>query len=367
MRLLVAMLSAGLCACGDNVTPVDASQVAPGFQPAPHTPLPQISGHSNTVLSSVRLVTITYADDVARAQLDAFGALVVGSAWYQGVGYEYGVHAGSQVAKVHLGASPPSLTSAQAAQVVQQVVAQQLAPAPTSRDYQLLYMLHVPAKVGHAMLGEHGFHTEIIVHQVRAALAIVIDDAAPTVGAARMLIDASTDPYAEPDDGFYADPPANDPWSLVPGEVADLCDAMPAVALDDDHGELLVPRVYSNAAALGNKASCRPAEPDEVWTDVSADPSRIPRVVRGGQVTFHLTGWSTAQTADWALQLEAVEGSSLSLLQLSPELGDATINNGGRTQLILHAPITADLGETGAVYVRSGPSAQPWVVAIKVE
>ncbi len=361
------MLSVVLLACGDNIATIDAPQVAPPFEPAAHTPLPQISGHSNTVLSSVRLVTLTFADDPARAQLDQLGALIVQSAWYQGVGAEYGVGAGVAWAQVHLGPAPPSLTPVQAADVIQQAVAQELAPAPASRADQLLYLLHVPASVAHPAIAAPGFHTTVIVNHVTVPLAVAIDGAAPTETAARLLIDAATDPYNPPDDGFYADPPATDPWSLVPGEVADLCDAEPAVALDDDHPTLTVPRVYSNAAASSGKPPCRPATDGDLWTSVSADPGRIVKAARGALVSFRLTGWSTRQTDDWTLQLESVAGSSLTLTELSPELGPTTINNGGRATLTLQVPSNADLSETGAIYVRSGPTGHPWVVGVIVE
>jgi hypothetical protein len=168
-----------------------------------------------------------------------------------------------------------------------------------------------------------------------------------------------------PSDGWYADPPESDPWSVVRGEVADLCEQAPAQPLDDEHPALLVPRVYSNRAST--TGPCVPAAADEIWVDVTADPTRIPSVPRGGEVLFRLTGWSTQQTFDWPVTVLETETSGLSYLAMSPELNVTGINNAHRAVLILHAPSNADIGQVGAVYVLSGPSHNPWPVAFRVE
>jgi hypothetical protein len=365
-------LSAWLYACGDNVSLLDAGPVAPGFEPAPHAPLPQVSGHSNTVLSSVQLVTLTYQDDAERADVEQLGDLVVGSPWYTGVGAEYGVLAGSHLAKVRLGAAPAALGRPQIEAQIRDAVMRGLAPAPVSRSDQLLYLLYVPPQVARAAdLTGHGYHDAIELGGIQVPIAAVLEDdagiASTTAAAARLLINSATDPYGVPDDGYYADPPATDPWSLVQGEVADLCSGETPVPLDDDHPAMAMPRVYSNAAASAGGAPCKPVEPDELWNDVSAEPSRLQPVQRGGAFMFHLTGWSTHPMPDWTLRVEADDRSDFSIIDMQPELTSDTINNNQRVTLTVHAPITADIGQVGGVYVLSGPDAHPWTVGIVVQ
>jgi hypothetical protein len=202
---------------------------------------------------------------------------------------------------------------------------------------------------------------------VRFPFAVIVDDgtgvAATIVRAARQLIDTVTDPYLPPDDGYYTDPPMTDPWSLVSGEVADLCEGEDAV---NDAGYAL-PRVYSDRAASAGTMPCLPAGPDDVWSDVSAKPSQIQRVKPGGSVTFQLTGWSTRAQPDWKLRTHAAERSELSEDDTRPELSDETINNRTSVSLTLHAPADALPGTIGGIYVLSGPHGRPWAIGFIVE
>src|SRR5258708_25154969 len=86
---------------------------SPPFQQAPHAPLPQLQPHSGTVLSSVKLVTITWAGYEFQEQVEQFGDFVVHSKWLTTVGSDYGVGAGTHVRAPISHPAPSSLTDVQ--------------------------------------------------------------------------------------------------------------------------------------------------------------------------------------------------------------------------------------------------------------
>ncbi|HSS01933.1 MAG TPA: hypothetical protein VLM79_32970, partial [Kofleriaceae bacterium] len=197
-------------------------------------------------------------------------------------------------------------------------------------------------------------------------IVTVLDDGrgpeAMSVAAARQLINAVTNPYDPPNDGYYADPPPGDPWSLVRREVADLCDGEQPIA----EGNLMLPQVYSDLAAKAGKSPCEPAGPDDGWSDVSADPASMRMIPRGGSVTFVLTGWSTEEVPDWEIRTRVADFSEFTEAQMQPVLSDHVINNNTTVRLTLHAPLTALSGAPGGIYILSGASAHPWAVGFFV-
>ena len=369
-------LSACLWACGDNTAPPPDAHVDPKpFEPAPHIPMPRVFPHAGTVLQSVRLVTLTFDGYAARANVEAFGDMVVGSRWYVSAGAEYNVGAGSQIQKVSLGPAPASLTRQDIRDRVASLADRNLIALPESPgapEDGLVYLLYVPPGVAYS--DPPGTPSTRSYHEVlklgtgsKVPLAVVIDSGngdleATTVAAAHQLINTATNPYEVPRDGYYADPPLNDPWSLVLGEVADLCEAEDLVS----DGGYLLPRVYSNRAVAAGKSPCTPFVPDDDWNDVSAKPSQMPAVAAGSSTTYVLTGWSTREIPDWKLSLHAADRSDFTLNQMSPDLSSDTINNKSKVTLTLRVPAEATSGQTGGVYVRSGDK-HPWAVGFVVQ
>ncbi len=372
MRRVLAALSACLGACGDNSIPTpDANEGPPPFETAPHVAMPRVFGHSNTVLSNVQLVTLTFQDYPDRENVEAFGDMVVNSSWLRSVGFEYDVLAGTHLQKVVLGPAPASVTRDEIATLIKNALMTHAAPPPAPTGNQVLYLLYVPPTVtrGVDLTGLRGYHDVIMLDRVQVPIAVVLDDgtglAALTRTAGHQLIEAATNPYSPPTDGYYADLPISDPWSLVTGELADLCDGEPPVAMEGSG--FMVPRVYSNQAASSGAPPCTPAEPGQPWFDVSADPARMQVVHRGGSVTFVLTGWSTQPVPDWGLRTRAADFSKLTEDELRPEFSSTTINNNVKVTLTLHAPLGADYGAASGVYVLSGPDAHPWTVGFVVQ
>jgi hypothetical protein len=343
----------------------------PVFETAPHVPLPRVFGHSNTVLSSVQLVTITFQGYADRDGVEKFGDAVVASPWLASVGNEYNVLGGSHLQKVVLGAPPATLTRAAITALLTQVIEMHLAPPPAPVGNQVLYMLYVPPGVARDadLAAIRGYHGVIPLDRVQVPIAVVLDDgsglASTTRTAGHELIDAVTNPYAPPSDGYYADLPLSDPWSLVAGGVADLCDGEAPVPMGDSG--FMVPRVYSSRAASAGAPPCTPLEPGEIWNDVSANPARMQAIRRGSSATYMLTGWSTQPIDDWQLRTRAADFSKLTEDEMRPELSSTTINNNVTVTLTLHAPLHAEFGVAAGIYVLSGPNAHPWAVGFFVQ
>ncbi len=370
MRRFVMVLSACLWACGDNQTGPPDLQPDAGFQPAPHAPLPTVFPHTGTVLSAMQLVTITYAGYAAAPDVVAFGDALVASSWYRTTGAEYGVSQATHYKQVVLDAPPATLDRNHlAAQILDLIASGGVAP-PGASNNQLLFLLYLPvpqpAALGADLAGVSGYHEMLTLGSERFSIAVVIDDgsglATTTTRAAHQVIDAATDPYLPPNNGYYADPPQTDPWSLLRREVADLCEGEDAVI----EGRFAFPRVYSNTAAVASMTPCTPVRPGDVYYDVTAEPSQIQTIGRGGSFKFRLTGWSTGPLPSWNVRVRAAASSMLSQDEMRPELSSDTINNGETVTLTLHAPLEAVPGTTGGVAVLSGANQHLWAVGFIV-
>ena len=368
MRRLLTVVLACLCACGDNLLPVpDAMSGSGPFEPAPHAPMPIVFPHTATVLSSVHLVSLRYSDHAPMVDLAQFGQSLVTSDWYGHVGEEYGFGTGT-AELVDIGPAPASLSRGDiAAKIIGLITAGQL-PRPSANDNQLLYLFYVPPSVPHNGLAR-SYHTMLTLPDgVRFPIAVVLDNntspSALTTMAAHQVINAVTNPYTPPKDGYYADPPKTDPWSLVRGEIGDLCEGEEPVSYD----QFVYPRVYSNRAAAISMPPCLPIQPDDSWSDVTAEPSMIQMVAAGGSVRFKLTGWSTHPLPDWNIRIEVADSSQLSYDEMRPQLSSDTIKNGDTVNLTLHAPPEgAAPGTKGGVYILSGKNEHPWAVGFVVK
>jgi hypothetical protein len=368
MRRLALVLSACLWACGDNqIGPLDLPPDT-GFSPARHASLPKVIPHTSTVLSAMQLVTITYAGYAAADDVIAFGDALVASKWYEATGAEYGVSPAAHRQQVALGAPPAMLDRARiAAQIAEVITGSGAAPVDAIGN-QLLYLLYVPhpVELGADLAGVHGYHEMVTIDGTWYAFAVVIDGgtslAATTIQTAHQVIDAVTNPYLPPNDGFYSDPPEKDPWRLMRREVADLCEGDDVVI----EGGFAYPRVYSNIAAATRMTPCTPVRSGDVYYDVSAEPSQIQTIPPGGSFQFELTGWSTGPLLAWKVRVRAAASSMLSYEQMHPEFSSDMINNGETVTLTLHAPDDAVPGTMGGLELLSGGNEHPWAVGFVV-
>lgn len=368
--VLVVMI---LSACGDNVpaTPDAARPDAPAsFATAPHTPLPLLDRHDSYVLHHPKLVTITYSNYAAASQVEQFGDEVVASDWFTNAGREYGVGAATHEAKVHLGPAPATLKDTDLEALMHTLVTNRTVPTPPATGSEYLYMIYIPPSVtlDASLQGFYGYHQDTVLNGTRFAFAVILDDGSgidtTTSTAAHELIEAATDPYFDSGQlGWYIDPPASDPWYLIEGEIADVCDGEALIR----SGNFAVQRTWSNVAAAAGQSPCVPYDPDSVWMDVSADPPTMPTVPRGGTATFTLTGWSTQPVDDWTLDEYTADFSDFLDTEMTPQFSSNTINNGKTVTLTLHVPATAQSGKSGGIYVLSGKQIRPWAVGFIVQ
>jgi len=369
MRRLATVLLACLGACGDNrPAPPDAPLGVGPFQTAPHAPMPILFPHTGTVLSSVHLVTLKFTDHAAGLDLARFGNLLVQSEWYRQVGEEYFVGLGS-AELVDIGASPVSLSRADVAAKIVDLITTHRVPRPPVTDNQLLYLLYVPPSVMRGTGLGRSYHAMLTLSDgARVPIAVVLDTgggaAETTKMAAHQLINAVTNPYMPPKAGYYADPLDSDPWSLVRGEVGDLCEGEAPYV---EH-EFAYPRVYSNRAAMISMPPCMPFLPGDSWSDVTAEPAVIQMIPAGGSARFKLTGWSTSPLPAWNIRVEVADSSQLSRDEMRPSLTSDVINNAETVTLTLHAPPEgAAAGTKGGVYILSGENEHPWAVGFVVK
>lgn len=361
---LSACLAVGV-GCGDNFNvPSDAPVEPTPFRTAPHVLMPAMSDHAKIVLAHVQLVTITFQDDPVRDVAEAFGDAAMRSSWYATVGEEYLVTnppAAKAPRALRLGAAPATAARADLAALI---------PSAPEPDDEVLYLLYVPSHVprGPDLGTLRGYHSVVARGDRQIPFAVVLEDAvdrsaaALTSNAGRQLINAVTSPYPEPRDGYFLDPLATDPWSLVIGGPADLCVGEAPVV---EQG-VAYPMVYSNAfAEIG--FPCKPGHADDPWTDVTAKPARMPVVRRDTTATFQLTGWSTFEALDWQLGIRVSDRSAFTTAQMRPTLSEEVINNGRMVTLTLQVPADAPSGAAGGVYVLSGVNGHPWAVGFVVQ
>jgi hypothetical protein len=371
LSVLVSLPVFGVWACGDNRIELPDAYI---YRAAPHAPMPRVLRHKGNVLSSVQLVTITVAGYAARERVEQFGTMIVGSSWYTTVAAEYGVGSGTHVQQVVV--APPSgpMTRDSIATMVRQLISEDTVVRPQASGNQVLYLIYVPGAltIDGDLANVIGYHQSVALGTTRVPIAVAIDrldDAStdganpgndPTHIAAHQLINAVTNPYG---DGYHADPPMIDPWSLARGEVADLCEG----ERPNIESGFALPRVYSDAATVLGDPPCIPADPGDPWNDVTADPSTMPVMDPGTSTTFVLTGWSTREVPDWTLDTRVADFSELSESDMQPEFSDNIINNGLSVTLTLHVPGGARAGARGGVYVLSGENQHRWTVGFVVK
>jgi hypothetical protein len=359
--------------CGDDG--LDHGVVPPdgGFAPATHTPLPQVGANSGVIYAHPKLVTITYQDYAVKAQVEAWGDAVVNTSWWTTVGAEYGIGAMTHAAKYTIPVHSPNTTPIEDKDIeaeIKSLVATGVVPTPPYGDSEYIYMIYIPATVplGLSLQGLGGYHAMVTLPSgTRYSYAVVLDDNNlddTTVTSSHELIEAATDPYDPPLEGWIVNVQMPDPWYLALGEVADLCNFEDPV----QEGAYMYQRSWSNAAAAADKNPCIPNQ-DEAWETVSADPATMPTLAAGDSMDFTLTGWSTAlEMNDWTLDISTpADYSEFSPTEMVAHLSDKSINNGTTVTLTLKAPATAKSGQVGGMYVFSGPNYRPWVVGFVVQ
>lgn len=334
-------------------------------------PLPEVVNHGGEVLAHLNLVTVTFPDDPLGDDAVAFGAVAARSRWIEAVGGEYGVHAGAQLASWRSPTpAPASMMLDDVTALIEQLVASSAVPGPTHDGVPVLYAVYLPATTQLFFKDDPRpmcqWALAIHVWSNGKPIAIIPDcyQSLPgrTIGASHEMIEAATDPFGQ---GYYADPPADDPWSLVQPEVGDLCNE--SVALPE--GGFYFTRSWSNAeAGAWMPDPCVPAPPGDVYRIVLAAPATIVSAAAGATVTFDLTGWASSASAPWPIYLRHGWGGASraanDAMAWTAQLSAPTIGVGEHVTLTLTVPATLKSGDAAMVNVWSGEAPTP--IGIKV-
>ena len=351
----------------DSVVQQPPDLAMPGpFMTAPHTPYPQLSPHSGTVLPNINLVTITYSDYPYTSEVYAFGDKVFGSAWFKAAGSEYGVTSGTHAAKVVLPETAPSSMTGQGipARINQAIMDGTAPPAGPGSMYLIYFPMTTsisgggPGVACQDYLGYHYFARS--PSGVRYAYGVVIDCSGAagdtTSTASHELLEAATDPFT---DAWSLDVGQFDHWvNFNQYEDGDMCEYLP----DTTEDGVELQRMYSNAEAAAGREPCVPAPPGWLLFNVSPAPDIVPTVAAGHTTQITLTGWSAQPMKSWTLSVQPWGQSDF---DPTARLSANSINNGLTVKVTLKVPPGTQSGSVGTAVVYSGPGGgRFWPVSV---
>jgi hypothetical protein len=288
----------------------------------------------------VSFVSVSFSDTPGDSDIKAFGDWLVSSSYWQTIGKDYGVGAGTHQHVKLSDATPDTVIDQDFASYVDQKIASGALPAPSQAVY--VFFLSSATTVTD-VVNAGGWHNRsagghdyaVILPGCSSAPASILGQY--TFVAAHELIEAATDP--SPLSGYD--------FGFGEGEVADLCDA---TTIQDSYA---LPTVWSNSAAAKGGDPCVPAT-GLPYIDVDPSPRRVSIPSNAGaSVDVALTGWSTALVGDWVVQV-SVAGKAAGALTatLDPTATDL-LNNGESVKLTVTTDGSAAAGSSAIVEVTS--------------
>ena len=267
---------------GDAGARTDAAPDAPvdpgsDTYPAPHPPLPLLTNLGGTVLSDVKIITVTYVGNTSRDTLRAFDDMIVKSPWWTTVTEGFAIHAGTSGGYVELVDDVSGKTldnDTDLKPMIQKLVTAGKLPPP---DANTLYAFYFPASTTITLGSSQSCQAFGAYHDsgpinvsgdggapVETAFAIIPDcGGGTTVSASHEFIEAATDPHPQSATTWYA---YNDAWfGAGGGEVADLCEGRGSTTESGQD----VARSWVNNAAKASHDPCQPADPTLVYFGAS--------------------------------------------------------------------------------------------------
>lgn len=321
--------------------------------PVPRLPLMDYLG--GALLTKVKIVTITFANDDPQVvgRMNLLGDTLPGTAWWSAAMSEYCVlpagtpciGAGDTSVHVALGENAPASVldandpmKSDVAKFLQARIEAGSLPDPTP---QTLYMIYYPTGTtitfdgmkSCAQYGAYHFSTELAPKgggaNVESAYAIMprcSGEPFLAIAASHELMEAASDAHPGKDQGWVMQDPA---FPLLGGENGDLCDHPWGGVFDTTvDSTFTVQRGWSNIAARAGHDPCVP-EQSTPW--FMAGPANAQLTLAVGE-TARLDVWAFADApiADW--ELSAQDRSSGDLLVA---IDKATASNGSRATLTL--------------------------------
>jgi hypothetical protein len=263
--------------------PADGGQVdpapAPDLGPAIPSPfpggtalgslMPQVIGaHPTHVLSSPKVVAITYDNDPNRSTIESFfSQYAASSAWAEQTA-EYGIGALTVGTPRHLAGNAPASPSGDA--IVQTLASHLVAGGWGTPNPSTIYEVFFPAgsrpgdAYGYCCTDFDGYHSWATIGGVQVAYAIVCmcpgfatqvtDLEELTTTAAHETIEAASDPWI---DAYVAADDAHAAWTRDNGgELGDMCDNVETSYWKPADMSYTIQRTWSNAAAAAGHDPC---------------------------------------------------------------------------------------------------------------
>jgi hypothetical protein len=345
----------------------------------PHEPMPIIPNQGGPTLSTLQLVTISFAADPNSAKAGAFGDFVVGSSWLATVGADYGLQSATHAKDVVLTQAAGATVSDTS---IQTLIASKIQDGTVPSGAQVLFLIFYPpgtvvqsaldgadtcVSIGSSAIG--GYHWEsangtpfpyaVVPTCANEALADI------QASASHELLEAATDPFPMTKPAWVLTDPTN-PWSALDGEVADFCEL-----LTTTEGGYSLQQIWSNTAARANdRDPCIPSPPTPFY-NATATPATAQMVPAGQSFTFEIKGWSSAPVAPWMLSADSFSGplSGGASFDPKPMLDATTLQNGQSAHMTISVPAGTASGASALIFVTSSRSLtdfSSWPVVVTV-
>ncbi len=328
----------------------DAGPVAPVMDSAPpddplnpsypsaHAPIPLVDFNGGNIMTSPKIVTITFDGDPLRSRLESFGDIITATPWWDAVSAGYCNKGGSPCIgrgtageHVHLpaGAVTSYTDSSQGKpSSIQDFIKAQVAagtfPAPTVNTLYAIYFadgVTIDLDGSGSCQAFGAYHNTLSLAaptggdagaDAAAGASVVTPyaimprcsarEAEATVSASHEFIEAATDPNIGVSDIAYY---MNDQlWAFAGGEVGDVCVDFTGQGSDlYQESGYTVQRSWSNKAAKASHDPCVPAIPGEAYYNVAPNPGseQIKLTTVGQSKTIVLDAFSDGPLSDWTV------------------------------------------------------------------
>lgn len=257
----------------DAAPPASEPDAAPP-KVVPKPTFPEVKTRGGPVIKAPKVVPIVFAGDPLAAKITEFTAKLATSAYWKGVGTEYGVGPITPIETITLDEpAPASITSAQIETWLQGKLTG-ATPAFGAPDANTLYAVYYPAstkitmdgagELGQSCEGYGGYHFEIAAGATQVGYTVLprcSDIEELTVAASHEYFEWATDPFPESKPAYNKLDDAHWAWqATMIGELGDLCTFLDRENLVPADVGYVVQRQWSNKLSIAGKYPCAPAK-----------------------------------------------------------------------------------------------------------
>jgi hypothetical protein len=294
-------------------------------------PEPDVTYNGGNILDTPNVVTVTFDGDALRSTVEAFGATITDTPWWDAVrdGYcdsrQKCIGRGTNGGTVHLPSTAPAGSYTDSANggastmktFIDGYVTNGTFPMPTSNT---LYVIYFPSTTSIDLDGAKscnqfgGYHNSMTSKGVTFAYAIL--PRCPggtdylTFASSHELIEAATDPFlsGNPNNPYGAFGSFTDAWDVLSGgEVGDRCvDVFGMGADSTTESGYKVQRTFSNKASKAGHDPCVPAPAGAVYFNVAPRGGDVVNVAVGGTVSVAVDAFSDGPIGNLSFGVQEV-------------------------------------------------------------